>query len=76
MGRMPRRFGTSAPLLAQNMVLFPSQTQRFGPPDIVHNMRGSGLSTAVPDERPARGEGPFPPIPPRPPRFEEPYRMN
>jgi hypothetical protein len=31
-----------------------AETQRFGPPDIVHNMRGSGLSTAAPDERPVR----------------------
>lgn len=75
MGRMLRRSGTSATLLAQNMVLF-LQTLRFGPPDIVHNMRESGLSTAVPNERPARGAGAFPPILPRPPRFEEPYRMN
>ena len=53
-----------------------AETQRFGPPDIVQNMRGSGLSTAAPDERPARGEGSFPPIPPRPPLFEGTYRMN
>lgn len=29
-----------------------AETQRFGPPDIVQNMRGSGLSTGFPRQRP------------------------
>jgi hypothetical protein len=55
---------------AENGTFSLAETQRFGPPDIVHNMRGSGLSTAAPDERPARRGGSFPPILTRLPRFE------
>jgi hypothetical protein len=48
-----------------------AETQRFGQSDIAHNMRESGLSTAAPDERPARREGSSLPLSTRLPRFEE-----
>jgi hypothetical protein len=47
----------NAVLLAQNMV-FPSlvETQRFGAPSVVHNMRRSGLATATAGVRRDRRE--------------------
>ena len=41
----------------------PVETQHFGPPGVVRNMRRSGLSTTAPDGHPAKREDSSPPIP-------------
>ena len=48
---------------------FPVETQRFGPPGVVRNMRRSGLSTTAPDAHPAKREDSSPPIPASPMRY-------
>ena len=46
------------------------EIQRLGSPDIVHNMRRSGLSTTAPDGHPATREDFSPPILTNPLRYE------
>lgn len=47
----------------------PVETQRFGPPDVVRNMRRSGIFTTAPDGHPAKREDYSPPIPASPLRY-------
>jgi hypothetical protein len=47
----------------------PVETQHFGPPGIVRNMRRSGLSTTALDGHPTKREDSSPPIPASPMRY-------
>lgn len=61
----PECLGNLAPVprcLRRIRYVYLVETQRFGAPDVVHNMRRSGLSMAAPDVYRARREGYSPPI--------------